>query len=152
MFIGEYLRGELPMTTLCERYGISRKTGYKWLVRYRSDPEHGHLERSRAPHQPAHGIAKEVAATIISVRRRFPYFGPRKLLWVLQREHPRATWPAASSIGDLLRREGLSAPRRRRRSALPVTQPFLEVQAPNDVWSRTSKAGSALPTAPVVIR
>jgi transposase InsO family protein len=134
MFIGECLRCELPMATLCERYGISRKTGYKWLDRYRSDPSQWHLERSRAPHRAARGISDEVTAAIISARRRFPYFGPRKLLWVLQREHAQTTWPAASSIGDLLRREGLSLPRRRRRSALPVTQPFLDVQAPNDVW------------------
>jgi transposase InsO family protein len=134
MFIGECLRGELPMTVLCERYGISRKTGYKWLERYRSDPEHGLADRSRAPHRPAHGIDGETAAAIIAVRRRYPYFGPRKLLVVLQRRHPGVAWPAASSIGDLLRREGLSAPRRRRRSAVPVTRPFLEVHAPNDVW------------------
>ena len=41
MFIAECLGGELPMTALCERYGISRKTGYKWLGRYRSDPVGG---------------------------------------------------------------------------------------------------------------
>ena len=79
MFIGECLRGELPMATLCERYGISRKTGYKWLDRYRSDPSQWHLERSRAPHRAARRISDEVTAAIISARRRFPYFGPRKL-------------------------------------------------------------------------
>ncbi len=134
MFIGECLRGELQMTALCERYGISRKTGHKWLQRYRSDPTHGLEERSRAPHRPAHGIDSEAALAIIAARRRYPYFGPRKLLAVLQRRHPQVAWPAASTIGDLLRREGLSEPRRRRRSAVPVTRPFLEVYAPNDVW------------------
>ena len=134
MFIAECLRGELPMTVLCERRGISRKTGYKWLQRYRSDAEYGLADRSRAPHRPAHGIDDETAQAIIAVRRRYPHFGPRKLLVILQRRHPQVAWPAASSIGDLLRREGLSAPRRRRRSAVPITQPFLEVQAPNDVW------------------
>jgi putative transposase len=134
MFVGECLRGDLPMTVLCERYGISRKTGYKWLERFRSDPATGLCERSRAPRQPANGLAADVVDTIVALRRRYPYFGPRKLLAVLERQHPGRSWPAASTVGDLLRREGLSAARRRRRRAVPVSQPFLAVNAPNDVW------------------
>jgi putative transposase len=134
MFIGECLRGELPMTTLCERYGISRKTGYKWLGRYRGDPGCGLVDRPRAPHHPANGLSWEVVEQILAMRERFPYFGPRKLLVKLGDRHPGARWPAASTIGDLLRREGLSAPRRRRRSAVPLTRPFADVMAPNDTW------------------
>jgi len=134
MFIGECLRGELPMTALCERYGISRKTGYKWLERHRSDPLHGLIDRSRAPHRPVNAMAADVAQEIVALRRRYPHFGPRKLLVKLQLRDPSIAWPAASTIGDLLRREGLSEPRRRRTRAEPVTQPFLAVTAPNDVW------------------
>jgi transposase InsO family protein len=134
LFISECLRGELPMSALCERYGISRKTGYKWLVRYRGDPAHGLCERSRAPHRAANGLAGETAEKIIAARRRYPYFGPRKLLAKLASQYPFEPWPAASTISDLLRREGLSEPRRRRRRAAPVTQPFADVTAPNDTW------------------
>lgn len=134
MFIAEYLRGELPMVALCERHGISRKTGYKWVERYQADPRQGLCDRSRAPLRPAHGLATEVAEVILTLRRRYPLFGPRKLLAVLERRDPQVRWPAPSTIGDLLRREGLSVPRRRRRRAMPVTQPFLEARAPNDVW------------------
>jgi transposase InsO family protein len=52
----------------------------------------------------------------------------------LREKKPKTVWPAASSIGDLLRREGLSQPRRRRRSALPQSQPFEVVREPNDLW------------------
>src|SRR5262249_14222904 len=52
----------------------------------------------------------------------------------LRRRAPAREWPAASTVGDVLRREGLSEPRRRRRSAVPATQPFMDVKAPNDVW------------------
>ena len=134
MFISECLLGELPMTALCERFGISRKTGYKWLERYRDDPESGLLERSRVPHHCANGLADEVAGRILALRRRHPYYGPRKLLAQLERLHPAQRWPAASTIGDLLRREGLSERRRRRASGVPVTRPFSTVAAPNDVW------------------
>ena len=134
MFIGECLRGELPMTVLCERYGISRKTGYKWLGRYQGDPMGGLCDRSRAPHHRANGLAAEVVEKILAMRHRHPFYGPRKLLVKLASRYPLQQWPAASTIGDLLRREGESAPRRRRRCATPVTRPFAEVTAPNDTW------------------
>src|SRR5713226_9773921 len=95
MFIGECLRGELPMSALCERYGISRKTGYKWLGRYRDDPASGLLDRSRAPLRPACGMDEDVAMAILRLRRRRPYWGPRKLRKVLSERDPRLAWPAA---------------------------------------------------------
>ena len=122
------------MTALCERYGISRKTGYKWLERYRGDPEHGLVDRSRAPHRVGHELDEAVVSAILALRRRRPHWGPRKLRAVLEHDDPQQGWPAPSTIGDLLRREGLSQPRRRQRRALPVTQPFLSVTAPNDGW------------------
>jgi hypothetical protein len=50
LFIADCLRGELPMSVVCEQFGISRKTGYKWLERYRADPEAGLLDRARRGH------------------------------------------------------------------------------------------------------
>ena len=135
MFIGDCLRGELPMLALCENYGISRKTGYKWLSRYRDDPESGLLDRSRAPLRPARGMDEEVSAAILRLRRCRPHWGPRKLRAVLALREPKVAWPAPSSIGDLLRREGLSLGRRRRAAISPAARPFLDVMAPNDVWS-----------------
>lgn len=52
-FVGDCLRGAFPMVSLCEAYGISRKTGYKWLGRHRELGPEGLLERSRAPRRPA---------------------------------------------------------------------------------------------------
>ena len=133
-FIADCLRGELPMVAVCEQYGISRKTGYKWLGRYRADPEGGLADRSRAPHHPAQGLDKAVAAAIIGLREQHPYWGPRKLLYGLERRYPGQRWPAASTIGDLLRREGLSRRVRQRRRAPPATAPLVHAQAANDVW------------------
>jgi transposase InsO family protein len=133
-FIAAYLRGEEAMTVLCESYGISRKTGYKWVGRYLSDGAAGLEDRSRAPRRHGRRMAPELAEAILALRRDRPYWGPRKLRAILARKAPSVTWPAASTIGDLLRAHGLSEPRRRRRRALPAGQPFLEVTAPNDVW------------------
>jgi transposase InsO family protein len=135
LFIADCLQTEdLNMAALCRQYGISRRTGYKWRERYRADPEQGMLDRSRAPHRCAWAMAEEIAAAIVGLRRRRPHWGPRKLLAVLRRDHPELAWPAASTIGDLLRREGLSLPRRQRRPAIPASRPFLDVETANDVW------------------
>jgi transposase InsO family protein len=134
LFIADWLKGLMPMSMLCEHYGISRKTGYKWVSRYRADPVDGLCELSRAPHHCARAIDVGVAARIVALRQRRPHWGPRKLLAALQRDDPAVVWPAASTIGDLLRREGLSEARRRRRRAMPRQQPFLDVTGANDVW------------------
>ena len=125
VFVADCLRGELPMTALCEDYGISRKTGYKWLGRYREHGPEGLVERSRAPHRHGRSMAPEMAEAIVALRRQRPHWGPRKLRAVLMGERPEAVWPAASTMGDLLRAEGLvvspTAPSSccRARAALP---------------------------------
>jgi transposase InsO family protein len=61
-------------------------------------------------------------------------WGPRKLKRVLEREAPQRAWPASSTMGALLAREGLVVPRKKRRRASPYTQPFAGADAPNRVW------------------
>src|SRR5262249_27323479 len=98
-FIAEWLRDEWTMTELAERYGISRKTAYKWVERYERDPEHGLAERSRAPRQPGRAMAEDLQRAIVGLRRRHPRWGPKKLRAVLREREPRPAWPAASTIG-----------------------------------------------------
>lgn len=133
-FVTEQLRGALPMTLLCERYGISRKTGYKWVERFLESGPSGLADRSRARHSQSRRMAPSVAGEILALRRLRPFWGPRKLRAVLQRSAPATAWPAASTIGDLLRVHGLTEPRRRRRRAKVVRRPFRTATAPNDVW------------------
>jgi putative transposase len=138
-FLADWLREEWTMTELAERYQISRKTGYKWVHRYAGDPEHGLAERSRAPHTHGRAMPDERRAAVLALRRAHPHWGPKKLRAILMARTPRRTWPAASTMGDLLRREGVSAPRRRTRYVVPLTQPLAAAQAPNDVWTADFK-------------
>ena len=133
-FIADCLRGDIPMAALCEAYGISRRTGYKWLARYRAHGPAGLEDRSRAPRRHGRSMAPETAAAIVALRRERPHWGPRKLRAVLMREHPDRVWPAASTMGDLLRAEGLVRPRRRRRVLAAPGRTLRTAEAPNDVW------------------
>jgi putative transposase len=128
------LAGEESVTVLCEDFGISRKTAYKWLTRYRLDAAAGLRERSHAPRVVPWAISQAQAEAIVGVRREHPSWGPRKLRAKLSQRAPGQSWPAASTMGELLRRQGLSQPRKRRRSASPGASPLRTAVAPNDTW------------------
>ena len=98
-FVAEVERGLYSMSELCERYGISRRTGYKWLDRYEADGPAGLQERSRAPRHCPHRIDFKIAAVIVEARRQHPSWGPRKLVAWLEERRPAEEWPAASTVG-----------------------------------------------------
>jgi putative transposase len=138
-FIKDHTSGLWAMTELCARYGVSPKTGYKWLARYTEHGRSGLTDRSHAPHHCPHRIAPEVARLIVGARRAHPSWGPRKLLDWLAPRHPELELPAISTAGDLLARRGLVKKRRRRRQhthpgvVRPVTH------EPNDLWTADFK-------------
>ena len=133
-FIARVLAGEDEMTGLCREYGISRKTGYKWLGRYLSEGAAGLRERSHAPlrHGQAHDVG--VVQAVLELRARWRHWGPKKLRVKLRELHPDMAVPAASTIGDWLRREGLVERLSGRRRCPAYIRPFAAVAAANDVW------------------
>ncbi len=138
-FVTDWERDLYSMVELCERYGVSRKTGYKWIARYEREGLDGLRERSRAPHHCPHRIAAHVAAAICAGRRQHPSWGPEKILHWLKRREPELEIPATSTAGDLLARRGLVKKRRRRRrythpGVVPPT-----TERPNDLWTADFK-------------
>ena len=133
-FIAAYLEHEARFTDLCHDFGISRKTGYKWVGRYEADGAAALSERSRAPRDHPNAIAADIVQAILAIRRRHRRWGPRKLRVVLARQRPRTTLPAASTIGDILKRNGLVHPRRRIRRSSPYGDRLHQYDAPNAVW------------------
>ena len=71
-FVLARLRGDRPVAALCEEFGVSRKTGYKWLRRYEADGMKGLADRSRAPHRQARALSAEVVAAIVEARPKRP--------------------------------------------------------------------------------
>ena len=92
-FLTDWERGHFSVTELCSRYGISRKTGYKWIDRYELEGADGLKDRSRAPLQCPHRIDPKVAKAILEVRRKHPSWGPRKILPWLDEHRPRLELP-----------------------------------------------------------
>src|SRR5215510_10822404 len=125
---------EEPMAALCRQFEVSRRTGYKWFGRYREAGIEGLVDRSRAPLHHPQAMTDELAERCLAVRRAHPTWGPVKVRAWLQRRAPKTRWPAASTIGALFGREGLTVKRRMRRRSPPSSVPFAQCGAANDVW------------------
>ncbi len=119
-FVLDAASGLYRMTELCQGYGISREKGYKWLNRYRDEGIEGLKDRSRAPEHCPHRTSEAIQEKIIQARKKHPRWGPVTLLHWLRRGEPQVSWPAASTAGTILKREGLIGERKKRRRGPPV--------------------------------
>lgn len=139
-FIMHALSGRFPVTALCNAYGISEKTGHKWLRRFKEEGSGGLADRSHVAHELPHRVSLALRNEILSLREKHPTWGPRKIRALLKRQS-QSRLPAPSTIGDILRREGLVRPRRRRNRAVGVGIDSVLTAAgdPNDVWTADFK-------------
>jgi putative transposase len=133
-FVLDCQEGEFSKAALCRIYGISRPTGDKWLARHAEAGIDGLGDRSRVPGRHPNQVSEDVERAILEARRAHPHWGPKKLRVLLERRRPGRSWPACSTLGEVLRRHGLSVPRKRRRRTPPYTRPFVECDQSNDVW------------------
>lgn len=133
-FVFEYERDELTMRELCEAFGISRETGYVWLRRYRQQGAAGLVELNRAPRHHPNQTALAIEEAVLGLRQAHMRWGPRKLKRVLDRDQPGRSWPASSTIGEIVKRAGLVVARRRRRKTEPYTEPLQHAVESNRVW------------------
>jgi transposase InsO family protein len=133
-FVLEYLEQEWSMSELCERYGIARETGYVWLRRYQAVGVEGLREKSRAAQRYPNQTAEEIEEQVLDLREAHSSWGPRKLKRVLERDEPGQRWPAASTIGVLLKRSGMIVGRKKRFKTPPYTQPLAHADGANRLW------------------
>lgn len=136
-FVTRLQRGE-RMSDLCREYGIHRQTGYEVWARYHQSGLDGLQPRSRAPKHIPHKCSSEVAQFVVEERKRHPTWGPKKLKHLIERERGLRL-PSASTIGEILKREGLVVGRKRRR--FPALEPtgLRSADEPNQVWGADYK-------------
>ncbi len=128
------------LSQLSLRFGISRKTGYKWLKRFREGGVSGLLDRSRRPHRSPGRSPVEIEAMVVDVRQQHPAWGGRKIKAFLENKG-HAQVPTPSTITEILRRndqiDELEAAKHR------PWQRF-EMDAPNQLWQMDFKGYFAL--------
>ena len=133
--MNEFDSGAFSVTELCARRGISRETFYQLQRRRDAGEERWYEERSRAPQTRPHAVAPKVVDRIVALRQKFVHFGPKKIRARLLQDAPGLAVPAASTIGDILKREGLIVPRKRRRRVLKQPDIIAGATEPNGEWS-----------------
>lgn len=125
---------ETSISELCRRFGISRKTGYKWLARYAAGQTEALADRSRRPlHQPSH-TPEAVEEQVVALRQQHPAWGGRKIAKRLVTLGLHEA-PAPSTVTHILRRRGLL----RDESASSVRWRRFEHPSPNDLWQMDFK-------------
>ena len=139
LFINDHRHSGFPFTELCARYGISRKTGYKWIGRFLQGGYSALGEKSRRPQNCPHRTPSAMEDVILDIRRHQPFWGAKKLLKLCQRRQPKVTWPARSTTCNILKRNGLIPEIRRRRKPGHPGKPMLQMNAPNDIWTADYK-------------
>ena len=138
-FISDYLKGCYTKRDLCMFYGISRPTGDKWIARYDKQGPEGLYDRSRRAHWQPNATAPDIAKRIVEMKLTHQSFGPKKVMDRLRAVEPGTPWPADSTAGDILKRNGLVKLRRKRRRVPPDPHALVTCNAPAQSWSADFK-------------
>lgn len=132
------------ISELCKRYEISRKTGYKWLERYREGESEWFCNRSRRPYHTPKRIGKEIEKKILEIRDKHPAWGGRKIRVCLERAEIEPL-PSASTITAVLHRHGRISPEE---SAKHDPMQRFEKEHPNELWQMDFKGRFQTATGP----
>lgn len=138
LFVADCARGTHSFSALCQRYGVSRRSGYRLLDRFAHEGPGGLVERSRRPKHSPGATSARVITAVLALRRRYGY-GPKKLLELGRESDPALPWPAPSTVAAILHRHGVVRRRRRRRPLGHPGRPTTVAAAPNDIWTADFK-------------
>lgn len=143
-FVLRAKRKEMSVRALCAEYGITTKTGYKWLNRYAAQGFDGLYELSRRPASHKAQLEERVVCELVRLKHAHPSWGPRKVGELYRRIHGSA--PSESSVKRVLERAGLVARRRRRSVAADqrLIRPEVSVE-PNHIWTVDFKGWWIMP-------
>jgi transposase InsO family protein len=133
-FITDWQRQEVSLAELCRQHRIVRQTGYKWLDRYAGEGLDGLRDRSRAPHEHPNEVEETTELQILAVRAKYPLWGARKIRAHLLRTGCSGPVPATSTIGVILKSNGLTVAQKRRQKTPRRSEPLVHADCPNRVW------------------
>ena len=139
LFIADYLNQVYPHSVLCEKYGVSRPTGYKWISRYESEGPPGLIDRSCRPHHCPQEISQDVVSAIVALRKAHTDWGAKKLIKHLRGRFSSDALPARSTCCEILSRHGLVRKKRRKRQIGHPGERRRNITAPNQLWTADYK-------------
>jgi transposase InsO family protein len=138
-FVLAQRRNKSTFSSLCAAFGVAPKTGYKWLHQFEAAGVAGLQDRSRRPKANSRAISASMCERLVELRGFHPTWGPKKLVAWLEANQGGQDVPAASTVGELLKRRGLVIPRKRVRHQQPRSEPLRHADKPNAVWAMDFK-------------
>lgn len=155
-FVLKALEPNTNLAALCREFGVSRKTGYKWIERYESGGVLALRDLSRRPRTSPLGVSPEVVVDLVALRNAHPHWGARKLIWALQKSGARFI-PSERTVNRVLERAGLLVKRRiRPKPAADLPKPDASADRPNALWTADYKGwwvtGDARRCEPLTVR
>ena len=138
-FVLKALEPRTNLAALCREFGVSRKTGYKWLERYKSGGVLALRDLSRRPRTSPLGVSPEVIVDLVAIRNAHPRWGARKLIWALEQSGTRSI-PSERTVNRILERCGLIVPRKVHPKRPPASgKPDVSADQPNALWTADYK-------------
>jgi len=138
-FVERAIKPGAKVSVLCAEFGISRQTGHKWLRRYREQGPLGLVDQSRRPGASPRATAEAIVVSIAELRDRHPSWGPQVIAGVLARRLGGEA-PSRATVARVLGRLGKIKRRRPPVRLWSVEgRPYVEVGAPNDLWTMDFK-------------
>ena len=136
-FINEMLKAEKPFKHLCNEFGISEKTGYKWKKRFYADGKAGLQEQSRATKTHSNALEEDAIIEIIKFKEAHPYWGAKKIRELYSRKYPEKETPSLSSVNRILDKCGMVKKRRIKPATTETKRlrKYIKAEEPNDVWA-----------------
>jgi len=136
-FVNLSLKEIMTHTELCREFGITRKTGYKWLRRFENGGYPALVDMSRKPRSHAQQLTEEEIITIIKLKQNFPNWGAKKIAKLMERSNKTERIPSISSINRVLDKAGLVKKRRKKRvdTSQQTLRNIIKPEAANDVWT-----------------
>lgn len=138
-FIGDYLNGLFDFSELCDRYGISRKTGYKWVDRYVEEGVDGLKDKSRKPKYHPRMTPEDIVKEILTIRKRHPSWGGSKILKIMDRKNLGWELPSRATVYEILNRHGCIEKKRRKPRRSHPGKPTTVANSPNSLWTADFK-------------
>lgn len=148
----DHLSGDYGVSALSSKYEVSRKTVYKWIERYEEGGPGALVDQSRARHYQEHAVPEWIVERILLLKAKWPRWGAPKILAKLEEQIDEEYWPCESTVGNVLKRHGLTGKQRRRRRAVPSEGPLSHCKGVNELWCadfkgwfRTGDGGKCTP-------
>jgi putative transposase len=129
-----YLQKHETMTQICNLYGISRKTAYKWVQRFLEFGEEGLKDLSRAPHNVQNRFNDNLIAIALELKVKRRTWGPKKIHAKLKKLYPLQQWPSPTRLYEVFKDYHLVTSKRLK-NRVPATSPLGNLSDCNDTWA-----------------